>query len=88
MKLNWQTKAKIMEICALLPAGAELYKFIQKTFGRLKADPMTRISEQIEMMQWIFDMGGKVEGKTFFEVGIGHCPTVPIGFFWLGRGIL
>jgi len=75
-----------MKACALLPAGAGagIYRFIQKTFGRLKADPMSRIPAQIEMVRWIFDMGGKVEGKTFFEVGTGYCPIVPIGFFLCG----
>ena len=29
-------------------------------------------------------MGEKVEGKTVFEVGTGHCPIVPIGFFLCG----
>lgn len=61
-----QTKAKIMKACAFLPAGAELYKLIQKTFGRLKADPMFRIPTQIEMTRWILDMGGKVEGEDIF----------------------
>ena len=36
------------------------------------------------MTKWILDMGGKVEGKTFFEVGTGHNPIVPIGFFLCG----
>jgi len=84
MKMRWQAKAKIMKACDLLPAGAELYKLIQKTFRRLKADPMTRIPAQIEMARWIFETGGKIDGKTFFEVGTGHCPVVPIGFFLCG----
>ena len=29
-------------------------------------------------------MGGKIERKTFFEKGTGHCPSVPIGFFLCG----
>jgi len=82
--MYWQTKAKIMKTCSLLPAGGGIYRFIQKTFGRLKANHMSRIPAQIEMAQWIFDMGGKVEGKTFFEVGTGHNPIVPIGFFLCG----
>jgi hypothetical protein len=73
-----------MKTCALLPAGGGIYRFIQKTFGRLKANPMSRIPAQIEMARWIFDMGGKVEGKTFFEVGTGHNPIIPIGFFLCG----
>ena len=81
--MRWRYKAKIMKVCALLPAGG-IYRLIQKTFGRLKANPMSRIPAQIEMAQWILDMGGKVEGKTFFEVGTGHSPIVPIGFFLCG----
>lgn len=74
-----------MKSCALLPAGGGgIYRFIQKTFGRLKADPMSRIPTQVEMARWILDMDGKVEGKTFFEVGTGHCPVVPVGFFLCG----
>ncbi|MBE9569439.1 MAG: hypothetical protein IMF11_02320, partial [Proteobacteria bacterium] len=84
MKLSWQTKAKIMKTCALLPAGGGIYRFIQKAFGRLKADPMARIPAQVEMARWILDMGKGLEGKRFFEVGTGHCPVVPIGFFLCG----
>ena len=47
--------------------GGELYRFIQKNFGRLKANPMTRIPVQVEMERWILEMGGRVEEKTFFE---------------------
>lgn len=84
--MNWQAKARIMRICAALPAGGGIYKFIQKTFGRLKANPMARIPAQVEMTRWILAMGQKVEGKYFFEVGTGHCPIVPIGFFLCGAG--
>ena len=82
--MRWQTKARIMKACALLPLGEYVYKLGQKTFGRLKADPMSRIPAQIEIARWILDMGGKIERKTFFEVGTGHNPIVPIGFFLCG----
>ena len=84
MKLHWETKAKIMKTCAFLPVGGGIYRLIQKAFGRLKAAPMVRIPTQIEMARWILEMGGKVEWKTFFEVGTGHNPIVPIGFFLCG----
>lgn len=45
---------------------------------------MSRITAQVEMVRWIIAMGCKVEGKSFFEVGTGHCPIVPIGFFLCG----
>ncbi len=63
--------------------GEEIYRFIQKNFGRLKANPMTRISVQVEMTRWILEMGKKVEGKRFFEVDTRHNPIVPIGFFYV-----
>lgn len=84
MNLKWEHKAKIMKVCSCLPAGGGVYRLIQKMFGRLKTNPMSRIPAQIEMARWIFDMGGKIEGKTFFEVGTDHCPIVPIGFFLCG----
>lgn len=84
--MRWQTKAKIMKICALLPARGTIYRIIQKAFGRLKANPMARIPAQIEMARWVLEMGKEIEEKTFFEVGTGHCPTVPIGFFLAGAG--
>lgn len=73
-----------MKTCAFLPEGGGIYSFIQKTFGRLKANPISRIPAQFEMARWILEKSGKVEGKTFFEVGIGHNPIVPIGFFLSG----
>jgi len=83
MKLDWQSKARIMKACAIIPAGGS-YMLIQKTFGLLKSDPMPQIPKQIEMARWILDMGGRVERKTFFEVGTRHNAIVPIGFFLCG----
>jgi hypothetical protein len=83
MKLSWQTKAKIMKVCAALPVGG--CRLIQKMFGCLKANPMSRIPAQINTARWILGMGGENQGKTFFEVGTGHCPIVPIGFFLSGQ---
>lgn len=82
--MKWQHKAKIVKICASLPAGDKLYKFIQKNFGRLDANPMSRLQTQIEMAQWFLQQGKTIDQKTFFEVGTGHKPIVPIGFFLSG----
>ena len=64
--------------------GDKLYKRIQKTFGTLKADPMSRVNMQVEMARWIRDQEMLLEGGRFFEVGTGHNPIVPIGFFLSG----
>lgn len=36
------------------------------------------------MARCILEKGGKMEVKTFFEVGTGHNPIVPVGFFLCG----
>ncbi len=82
--MRWTTKASIMKACSLLPFGSSIYKVIQKRFGRLTADPYSRLTTAKEMAQYILSHGGKIEGKTFFEVGTGHVPVVPIGLFLCG----
>ena len=82
--MRWQHKAQVMKVCASLPMGDRVYKLIQKSFGRLNADPKLRISTSIEMAHWILDQGLNIESKRFFEVGTGHKPIVPIGFFLSG----
>lgn len=69
---------------ANLPFGDRLYKWSQKRFGRLRAAPMERLPTQAEMTRWFIERDMTVEGASFFEVGTGHIPLVPIGFFLSG----
>ncbi len=82
--VRWQRKAAIMRIAAQLPYGDRLYRWGQKKVGRLRADPMNRLPMQVEMVQWLGEQGGSIEGASLFEVGTGHIPIVPIGFFLSG----
>jgi hypothetical protein len=78
-----------MQACGNLPRGALLYRQIQKRFGRLVPDPMKRLPTQLEMAQWLSESGFPTERKLFLEVGTGHIPIVPIGFFLSGaEGVL
>ena len=82
MKLQWQPKAKIINVWHPSSCGGgHTYRFIQKTFGHFKANPISRIPAQVVMGRWILEMSEKVNGKTFFAVGTGHNPIVPIRFF-------
>jgi hypothetical protein len=83
-QLKWIYKAKIMKLCAALPKGESLYRVIQKKFGRLKANPLSRINAVCTVARWLQEQGLEIEGRKFFEVGTGHKPIVPIGFFLLG----
>jgi hypothetical protein len=84
--MRYQNKAWIMKLCASLPGEGALYRYIQKIFGRLKADPMSRLPAQAEIAKWIRDAGQDIVGIRFFEVGTGHVPVAPIGFFLCGAG--
>ncbi len=82
--MRYQYKARVMKACASFPFGDKVYRLMQKRFGRLDANPMNRLLIQMEMARWILNHGGIVEGHTFLEVGTGHKPVVPIGFFLSG----
>lgn len=82
--MHWQAKAAAMRFCAAVPRGDRLYSWGQKRFGRLWADPMERLPLQAEMLQWLAAGGVPVVDASFFEVGTGHVPLVPIGFFLAG----
>jgi SAM-dependent methyltransferase len=64
--------------------GDILYKQIQKRFGRLNADPVSRLRAQMKMACWIAEVGMVLQGKRVLEVGTGHMPIVPVGFFLCG----
>lgn len=82
--MRWQRKAAIARICSRLPFGDAIYAQGQKRFGRLRVDPRKRLAMQTEMCRWLRESGRPVEGARFFEVGTGHVPVVPIGFFLAG----
>ncbi|MCF8095781.1 MAG: class I SAM-dependent methyltransferase, partial [Desulfobacteraceae bacterium] len=82
--MRWKNKARIMRFCSWMPAGDRIYKNIQKVFGRLRAEPMARLPTQAEMYSWLEKEEAGVAGKRFFEVGTGHVPLAPIGFFLCG----
>jgi hypothetical protein len=84
--VHWEQKAAIMRICSCLPFGARLYKLGQKRLGRLRANPMKRLPAQVKMVRWLNEQGMALKDCTFFEIGTGHIPLVPIGFFLSGAG--
>lgn len=78
------TKSKNYENIIQYINGGVLYKFLQKKFGHLTSDPMSNITKQIEIVNWLNQYNFPIEGKTFFEVGTGHNVIVPVGFFLSG----
>lgn len=82
--MNWKTKASILRVCAALPGSGICYKTLQKTLGRLSDSPENHIPIILRMAGWLKDAGKPIAGATFFEVGTGHLPTVPVCFSLLG----
>jgi hypothetical protein len=82
--MRWQLKAGIARTCAQLPYGDKIYKYGQKHYGQLRVDPTIRLSAQVEMSRWLAEAGMPAAGKRYLEVGTGHIPIVPIGFYLAG----
>jgi hypothetical protein len=85
-QLNWKFKAFIQNIFAALPRpiADKLYFQMQRYFATLKKpwNPFNHFLEGVEMLKSIKRYGGDIVGKTFFEVGTGWIPALPI-IFWL-----
>jgi SAM-dependent methyltransferase len=82
--MRWERKATIARACARLPFGERLYKFGQKRMGDLRAQPAVRLTAQAEMIRWLNRYKMPALNKSFLEVGTGHIPVVPIGFYLAG----
>src|SRR5437867_3852496 len=82
--MRWRRKAWIMNFCSRLPWREQVYRLLQKRFGRLVADPMGRLPAQAQMARWLREKDYAIEGIHCLEVGTGHVPTLPIGFFICG----
>lgn len=82
--MRWELKASIARWCARLPFGDALYRQGQRRLGRVRADPRQRLAVQAEMCRWLLACGAPIAGRRLFEVGTGHLPVVPIGFYLAG----
>lgn len=68
--MHWQRKAAIMRILALLLYGDRLYRWGQKKMGRLRADPMSRLPRQVEMVLCFSQQGMSVEGLRYSKLAL------------------
>ncbi len=82
--MNWKFKAAILKSFDAVPGGARTYRFLQSHLGRISDKPEGRLPMFIELAQWLQEAGRPIAGATFFEVGTGHLPTVPVCLSLLG----
>jgi hypothetical protein len=88
--MNWKVKAFIQNGVSKLPSGLsyEIYFQIQRYFGGLKKplNPSGHFSTGTMMLKKIKKYGYEIIGKTFFEVGTGRVPLLPVAFWLCGAG--
>src|SRR5947209_19405614 len=82
--MRWTMKARIQRLCAALPAGELLYQQIQRRFGNLNADPWTHLQAHAELVRRLDGLGYSTTDARCVEVGTGHLPVNPIGFYLAG----
>lgn len=85
--MNWKIKSWVQNFIASLPSALSYsaYYWIQRHFGRLKSSiPLHRFKAAAEMWRLILSLGMNPNGKTFFELGTGRVPNIPITIWLLG----
>ena len=82
--MRWRAKARLQSACAALPQGDRLYRSLQQRFGTLAPDPFRRLPEHAKMVRRLHALSVSAEGSRCIEVGTGHMPVAPIGFYLAG----
>lgn len=85
--MHWKTKARIQQVVSLLPhdVSYSAYYWIQRHLGRLRSvDPSDLLQAGVEAWNRLLQTGANPLDKTFFEVGTGRAPIVPMAFWLMG----
>ena len=84
--MNWKNKAAVQNLISFFPnkLSYELYFLIQRYFGEYKKpyNPMSHFEVGANILKMIKSHGLGIDKKTFFEVGTGRIPILPV-VFWL-----
>jgi hypothetical protein len=88
--MRWKVKAFIQNYIACFPKNLsyEMYFQTQRYFGDLKKpnNPLGRFSGCVTILNKIKQYGNNFVGKTFFEVGTGRAPLLPVALWLCGAG--
>ena len=85
--MNWKTKAKIQNCISIFPSSLSYatYYWMQRRFGGWRIlNPENKLKIGIETWQRIQDVGHEPIDKSFFEVGTGRVPLVPLAYWLMG----
>lgn len=85
--MHWRLKAAIQNAVSRLPPATSYaaYYWLQRHFGELRrCNPMSRLSAGIGIWRRIQEQNRSPRDKTFFEVGTGRVPIVPMAYWLMG----
>ncbi len=85
--MHWKLKASIQQAIAALPdpLSHALYYRVQRNLGGFRRiDPRVRLRAGLDAWQRIQALGRSPAGKTFFELGTGRVPLVPLAYWLMG----
>jgi len=84
--MRWYHKAIIMKLCAWVPGGGAIVQGDSEEVRAGEGEPHGTAAGAGEMGKWALESGREIAGRWFFEVGTGHVPVAPIGWFLCGAG--
>src|SRR5881296_1449529 len=85
--MNWRWKARVAKLIAALPMSDTIYYRMQRTVGSLRPqryDPSERLLAAVKMVRWVEELGHRIEGRSFLEVGTGRSIDIPLALWLCG----
>ena len=85
--MNWRWKARLVKLIAALPMSDAIYYRMQRCVGSLQSkryDPSERLRAATKMVHWAEELGYRIEGKSFLEVGTGRTLDIPLALWLCG----
>lgn len=73
-----------MRVCAGMPGGKHVYRHLRKRYSHITDDPEKRLPRLFELATWLKSIEKPILGGTFFEVGTGHLPIIPVCLSLMG----
>jgi len=83
--MRWRIKSTLQNLAAMLPerVGMPAYYMMQRSFGALRGySPSRRYTAAVEIFDHISSLAAEPRDRTYFEVGTGRVPVVPM-LLWL-----
>jgi SAM-dependent methyltransferase len=88
MKWDWKMMAKVQDILGIIdgPKSCRVHNWMGRLVGSIKKpfDPVPAMTRGVEMLKRIKKYSSMFAGKTFFELGTGWSPNLPLTLWLAG----